>query len=248
MISRFSLPNRTKGDLRFTFVILLGWLPAFGWMPDGSITFEVMKISTIIVVLLTLYAWLIRIETESSRAWVYVAIWVTPMFLTSLIYFIRYVELLIYTFSFPAINVTFWALIVFLISMQQMAVAYRKEREKLTVLREKGLLRKYKIFNENETLWKITAYYPGIDGSTPEQEARKDQQRWGCLSLLPISGITFYLIRTTQGSVAWILLFLFLFMYDFWLWIGIKTVVTLFQLRQWENELGESIYTDIAEK
>lgn len=245
MFFNYHPPYRSKGDLRFIFAVVLIWLPAFGWMPDNSITFEVMKLSALIIGLLTLYAWIGQLETKSTRAWVYMSILPFTLSLTAFIYLVRFAEFLTLTFLLPFTNAASWVAIVLLVSLPWANKTCRAEQGKLRALRDKRLLEKFEIFNEKDARWKISNYYPGIDGSTPEDQAKKEQQQWGCISLIPISGITFYLIRSTQDSIAWILLFLFLFVYSSFLHIGMKPLAVLLQLRKWENELGRPIYTDI---
>jgi hypothetical protein len=238
-------PKNSQGDLRFIFVVTLLWLPAFGWLPEHSITFKVMGVSCIIVILLTLFVWISGLQTKSSRAWLYMAVYTTPFLLTCLIYFVRFIELLFHTFSLPEVHVIFWGQVVLFISFQRLYVAFNAQRTKLKTLRQRGFLRKYGIFDEQEALWKITSSYPGVDGTTPQEEAIKAQQQWGCLAALPISGLAFFLIRSAEGSVAWILLFIFIFVYFSFSFIAVRTLAALLQVGQWEGELGKPILTRV---
>jgi hypothetical protein len=237
---------KIKSDIRFLFLTPIIWIPAFGWMPEGSITFEIMKVSAIFVMLLSMYVWIGGIQSKKSRAWVYIAIQTTPILLTSLVFYVRFIELIVHTFFLPLEKVFFWVLTLTIISLQRSASVYRNEIDKLNTIREMGLLIKYKIFNERDALWKITSFYPGVDGSSPEQQAKKEQQRWGCITLIPASGISFFLIRTIRGSVAWILLFIYILMHISFVLIGVKLIAVLFLVRKWELELGRPIYTDTA--
>jgi hypothetical protein len=62
--------------------------------------------------------------------------------------------------------------------------------------------------------------------------------------VLPVSGITFYLLRTTAGSMNWLLLILCFIASVTFASITVETFAVFAKIRQWELELGKKFYVN----
>lgn len=226
----------------------LSWLPAFGLLPEDSPVWGIMKAGFFVLVLLSLYAWLCGLQRRKSRAILYVGVWLIPFFWTLLIYYARIIEHFHSTFHQTVPLVLLNAVLFTLVSVRWFIEIYRSHQSRLRQLRQRGLLRRYKILDEGQGIFRMMAELPGLNGNSPEKEMERQIARWRWLSVLPISGIIFFLLRTVSGSIGWIMFFVCVGWYAIVFPLFVKTLALWMELWEWEWDLDKKIYIAGKEK
>jgi hypothetical protein len=244
MLSRKRPKFSNSLNLNSLPVFLLIWLPAFGLLPESSITGDIMKIGVMIIIPITLYVWLSGLQPHPRPILEYMGIWITPLLITSVVYFVRTLEHLYYIFHLPLAQFIFISIVMTLLSISWLVPLFRSQMINLQELRQLGLLNRFKVLDEERERFNPLSYYPGVDGSSPDEMMKKAMNRWGWLMVLPVSGITFFLLRTTAGSINWLLLILCFIAYIIFASITVKTFAMLAKIRQWELELGKKFYVN----
>lgn len=239
------IPEKTKADdsprAAVVWAFSLFWLPAFGLLPENSLVLDVMKAGFLVLALLSLYAWLFGLQRRKRRAIVHVGVVVIAFFWTILIYYARIIEHFYSTFHQPIRLVVLNTVLFTIVSVRWFIEIYRSHQAKLRELRRRGLLKRYKILDEERGLFRLTEL-PGLDGSSPEKEMEKQFARWRWLDALPISGITFFLLRTVSGSIGWIMLLVCVWMYAIFFPLFTKMIALWMELWEWEWDLERKIY------
>lgn len=229
-------------NLNWLPVFLLSWLPAFGLLPENALVLDVMKAGFFVLMLLSLYAWLFGLQHRKSRATIYVGVLMASLFWTVLVYYARIIEHFHSTFHQSVSLVLLNAALFTLVSIRWFIEIYRSHQVRLRELRRCGLLKRYKILDEEQGFFRMPAEFPGLDGSSPKKEMEKQMARWRWLDVLPISGITFFLLRTVSGSIGWIMLLVCVWIYMIFFPFFAKTLALWMELWEWEWDLDRKIY------
>jgi hypothetical protein len=222
------------------------WPPAFGLLPENSLVVSVMKAGFLIVLLLWLTFWFLDSLYIKIRAIAYVGVFVISLFWSVLIYYTRIIEHFYSTFYQPVPTVLLNTMLFTIISVRWFIEIYRSHQVRLRELRRRGLLRRYKILDEEQGIFRLTRELPGLDGSSPDKEMEKQFARWRWLDALPIGGITFFLLRTVSGSIGWLMLLACVGMYAMLFPLFARMMALWMELWEWEWDLEKKIY--IAEK
>ena len=240
---------KTKDDapnLNWILGFTLSWLPALGLLPENSLVLGVMKVSFIVLSFLSVYVWFFISRWRKQRAIVVIGIVIEPLFLTILIYYARIIEHFYSTFHQSVPLILLNAALFTIVSVRWFIETYRSHQVRLRELRRRGLLRRYKILDEEQGIFRLTGELPGLDGSSPDKEMEKQFARWRWLDALPIGGITFFLLRTVSGSIGWLMLLACVGMYAMLFPLFARMMALWMELWEWEWDLEKKIY--IAEK
>lgn len=235
-------------NLNWMFVSTLVWLPAFGLLPENSLVLGVMKAGFIILSLLSVYAWFFISRRKKQRAIVIIGIALQPLLWSLLIYYARIIEHFYSTFHQSVPLVLLNTALFTIISVRWFIEFYRSHQVKLRELRRRGLLKRHKILDEEQGIFRLTAELPGLDGSSPDKEMEKQFARWRWLDALPISGIAFFLLRTVPASISWMMLLVCVWIYVIFFPQFAKTMALWMELWEWEWDLDRKIYFAGKEK
>jgi len=235
-------------NLNWMLGFSLIWPPALGLLPESSLVFGVMKAGLIFLFFLSVYVWFFMSRRRNQRAIVVIGIVLQPILWTLLIYYARIIEHFHSTFHQTVPLVLLNTVLFTLVSVRWFFEIYRSHQSRLRELRQRGLLRRYKILDEEQGIFRMTGELPGLDGSSPDKEMEKQFARWRWLDALPISGIAFFLLRTVSGSIGWIMLLVCVWMYVIFFPLFVKTLALWMELWEWEWDLDKKIYIVGKEK
>jgi hypothetical protein len=222
------------------------WLPAFGWLfNEAALTWNLMKVGLGLVLLCTVVYW---VTFLLQRAFVQPLLRAVLGLYTGILYIVRSAELLKDEFFMPAFQVFFWCSLIFTILLIRAWLYYRSQQREYEQLYQEGLLEKYGLLKKQNgnRVWTYKPM-PGLGGQTPQERAQAELRRVSWLMLIPASGIVFYLIRTTSGSIAWILLLIDLLLCSITIHAGTNRLAFAFQLLNWEQQTGDVILTGSGE-
>jgi hypothetical protein len=238
-------PNfENKYNVSRIFIFVFLWLPAFGWLPEGAITWVVMKIGLIIIIISTLYVWLIDLQTHRNLTTTYFLFLILPFFITSTIFFVRTVEHLQFTFLLQTVQVLSVSLLILLISLLWLRNTFQSHKKYLQDIYRLGLMKKFDILDEEKGKYNPVPFYPGLDGTNPEKVKERYFQKWIFLTIIPGTGIAFFLIRTVPNSVGWILLGICVAYFVLFAHLSVKLFAELVQIREWEKKINKKLYVN----
>jgi len=219
------------------------WLPAFGWLfNEAALTWILMKVGLGLVLLCTVVYW---VTFRLQRAFVQPLLRAVLGLYTGALYIVRSAELLKDEFFMPASQIFFWCGLIFTILALRSWLYYRSQQREYEQLHQEGALEKYGLLKKQNgnRVWTYKPM-PGLGGETPQERAQTELRRVSWLLLIPASGIVFYVIRTTSGSIAWILLLIDLLLCTTTIHAGTNRLAFALQLRSWERQTGDVILTD----
>ncbi len=237
-------------NINFIFIVPTIWIFAYIGIQnlESSITMSLLKIGFYICMIDTLFTWFLGLQTRKNRAIFYTLAWSIPALVTGIIYFSKISE---YVCGLVEINnettviiTIIWLLAILIIGV----VLFRLESRRFINLYRLGYLDKYNILKIDEGVYNPTFTLPGIDGSSLEEAQKKETRLAKIITLLPISAVTFVLIRTGSNLIIYLLLFFYFLPAIFFFFFGIRIIAMMLAILHLEKENDIKIFVNNDDK